>query len=179
MAPLLYICTFIVFVIQALFSPLPLGNDRAQIKRVPLITIAIILINVAIFAVTSQATERQDQKLDESATELVTFCQYNTSFLLFESEQNKLASAGLLQDHTLTILAYNHKLSAPDDNRAARLVNEDTKQTLDTQFDSLLAAFIDAKQSHVFFRYGIAPDGHWKPYQLLTSMFLHANLEHI
>src|SRR5262249_2730660 len=41
LTPLLYACTLIVFIIQALFSPLPLGNDRAQLKRVPIVTIAI------------------------------------------------------------------------------------------------------------------------------------------
>jgi membrane associated rhomboid family serine protease len=173
---LFYLCTLLVFAIQFFFNPILVGNERSRSKRAPIITILIVVVNVAVFAITLRSVEDQDSKIETSAQQLFQFLQQNPGFLLFTETQQKLKDAGLLEEGSNTVFGFS--VDRPDDEQAKLLVG-DQAGTLRIEFDQKIDDFKQARRSHIFYQFGIAPGGEWKPYQLLTSMFLHGGFWHL
>ena len=47
------------------------------------------------------------------------------------------------------------------------------------ELDEKLAAFKDAAEDSLWYKYGLAPNGNWKVHQLITAAFLHGGTLHL
>jgi membrane associated rhomboid family serine protease len=176
--PLLYFCVFVVFAIQFLLNPIPIGNERSKLQRAPIITIILIVVNVAVFGITFSPVQDHDTRLIAAGNQLIEFMGQHSPYLLFEDAQKKLKEAGLLEDGNFVGFNYTFKIDPPDDEKARRLVGEKA-ESLRAEFNAIVDRYQSAFQSHVFYRFGIAPNGNWKPHQLVTSIFLHGDFWHL
>jgi len=173
---LLYFCIFLIFAVQFFFTFVPLGNERASLKRIPVVTIGIIILNILVFMVTSHSADASDRRLTATGQQLGEFFEKHRAILLLTDVQQKLRDADLVQQGENGI---GIRLDPPNDERAREELGTQATLNLSSEAGNLIDRFREARDSHVFYRFGIAPNGRWKVYQLFTCMFVHGGVMHI
>src|SRR5918912_1486998 len=78
----------------------------------------------------------------------------------------------------LCVLIYFASLPEQASEYEAWLRTAEARQ-LREEFNKKLMAFVEARKGTVNYRFGFAPNGEWKFYQLVTCAFLHGGYEHL
>ena len=159
---------------QLIFSLLPLGNENSTVRRLPYVTFSLIAINVAVYFFTLPMTIRQDNLLVSTLTEMQEFLEQNPSILADQDVRAKLKERGLFQAE---LEAVETGLTVDTDlaGKYSLWLETEEAASLREEFDGRLASFVKAQEGHFYNKAGLSPDGKWKPYQLLTYAFVHAN----
>lgn len=175
----LIVCVWLVIFVQAFFNPILLGNDRSRLKRFPVITVALIVINVVVFVVSQNVVGDQDRALENTRLSVFNLVESDPAILRFEYVQKRLKDTDLVTDGK--VLAVEHALVVPptDDRAVTEELGKLKAAELLSVFTSCIDNYEAALNSHFIYRFALAGNGKWKPSQLLTAMFLHGDVMHI
>lgn len=177
---LLILILIVIAVIEICFFPLPLGSDKAKLKRIPVITLILVTLNVLIFCSTLKRVEQSEKRLEAAYTNLIHFLDSSSSILQSETAQKKLVEAGLIDKGKIEIKDRSLSVdSAKSDDHLRLKYGEKEFLELMQRFDSLMADYNKAVKQSFYHQYGLGPNGKWKTVQLITHMFLHGGLFHL
>ncbi|HET9531595.1 MAG TPA: rhomboid family intramembrane serine protease [Blastocatellia bacterium] len=173
------IALVIVIVIQGTFTFVPLGNERSTVRRLPWITFSIMAICVVVFYVNLPSTVQQNRDLMQARSKLGDFLEENRSILADDEVRRRLKDLGLMSDEEVETIEKEMKGTLDAEYRVkAWLVTADARK-LREEFDKLYLECKTATESHLYFKYGLAPNGTWKAHQLITAVFLHGDTLHL
>jgi membrane associated rhomboid family serine protease len=174
-----FIALVIVLVIQSIFTLIPLGNERSTVRRLPWITFAIMAICVVVYYVTLPSTVKQDRELVQARMKIIEFLDENRSILFDDEVRRKLRELGLLSEEEMETLEKEIKGASNDEHRTQAWLRSADARKLREEFDLKYAECKTATESHLYFKYGLAPNGTWKAHQLITAVFLHGSTLHL
>lgn len=169
----------VVGFIELVFFPIPLGSDKAKFRRVPFVTLTIVMLNVLIFFSTLNWAEHSEKKLETSHKNLLHFLQTTPSILESETVQKKLNEAGLIPNHQITFEEGIMALPPGNDSEVKQIYGELEFLRLMESFDKFIVDYKSAMKENFYYKYGLGPNGKWKIAQLITHMFLHGGLLHL
>ena len=188
-----YIILALTIIIEFLFMPIPIGNENTTVRRLPYVTFSLIGVNILIFVVTLPAMKGQTRDLVEAAGDFEHFLIDHPEVMRDSAKLQSLVDAGVIsreQAEQFKKSAYleGERPSAetpsepdsPDIPDLALTQNLRAQQDeIDAEFDAGMARFKKARDAHIWFRFGIAPNGTWKFFQPLTSAFIHEGWLHV
>lgn len=175
----LFIFICIIIFLAVIGSFIPIGNENSTVRRLPWVTFTIMGLCVLIYfaSLPSQASNLKD--VVKSYGELSQFLQRNEALAADDEVRNKLVQYGLMtKDEAEMIKEQMKKHPDTASEYEAWLRTAEAAQLRD-EFNKKLMAFVDARKGTVNYRYGFAPNGEWKVYQLITCAFLHGGYEHL
>ena len=171
---LLFSLLVIVWLFELLFFFLPLGNEKSVVRRLPLITFAILIANTAVYFVSLPLTIEQDHEREKAARRIKLFIEDNRDILADEQVRERVRETGYFRKEIESIERELEK--RPEKEEEYRLwLRGATANQLRHDIAPLLDDFDNVDEAHLYNRYGVVRDGKWKVYQLLTYSFIHAN----
>ncbi len=194
MAPLNII--FIIFlvitiIIQIIFFWIPIGNENSTVRRVPMITFSIIALNVLMFLGSYTILSRQQTQIQEEYAEIHEFLERNPMLLYDKEARQRLIDAQIATKEEFDAYDEAKKQAQTGRGRGRNFDDyeiEDEEINIITamhlaalriELDSKIRAFEKVRNSNLYYSLGIAPNGNWKTYQLLTHMFMHGGWLHL
>jgi membrane associated rhomboid family serine protease len=177
------VCFLILFilivVLQSIFTHVPLGNENTTIRRLPWITFSIIILNVLIYLGTLPIISRQETELVEKRTELLEYLEQNPSLLFDKSVRTKLVDEGIVPESQWK--AFDTEINRAEGiaDLYKDMIGETRALLLRADLDIKIAEFKATLESHLNYKYGLAPNGKWKFYQLITCLFMHGGILHL
>ncbi|HWP45129.1 MAG TPA: rhomboid family intramembrane serine protease [Blastocatellia bacterium] len=174
-----FIALVIVLVIQSIFTFVPLGNERSTVRRLPWVTFAIMAICVVAYYVTLPSTVSQDRELMKARTNLYEFLSDNRSILADDEVRRKVRELGLISEEESEEISKEMKGDLDSEYRTQAWLRSAEGRKVKDEFDLKFAECKTATESHLYFKYGLAPNGTWKAHQLITAVFLHGSTLHL
>ena len=158
---------------------IPIGNENSTVRRLPWITFGIMALNVLIYYVTLPGNVTHLRDIEKEEAKLEELFKREPRLIGDESVRKKLKEIGLASDRDLEEAEEAFK----KDEAAARevryyLSTKPGKEAL-AEFDKIYEAITKALASTLWYKYGLAPNGKWKFYQLITAAFLHGDTFHL
>ena len=178
MLSILFFILIIIF-LAIVSSFIPIGNENSTVRRLPWITFSIMALNVVIYYVTLPVVGGQQDELMKLGTRMEQFVQQHQELLADETVRKKLNEVGLLSKAESEEIAEHIKKSPELEAEYKEWLRGIDAQNLRQELDAKIAAFKDAAQESLWYKYGLAPNGNWKIYQLITSAFLHGGTLHL
>src|SRR2546423_5920593 len=175
----LFIFICIIIFLTVIGSFIPIGNENSTVRRVPWVTFAIMGLCVLTYFMTLPGQAGTMKEVVESYGDLEKFLKQNEALLADDVVRNKLVQYSLLPkqgaDQIKEQLRQNPEMAREYETwlRTAGALR------LRDEFDKKLMAYVEARKGTLSYRYGFAPNGDWKIYQLITSAFLHSGYEHL
>jgi len=173
------ILILIIIFLVLVSSFIPIGNENSTVRRLPWITFSIMAVNVGIFFVTYPTVQSQHEEMAKLGTAMELFVEKHPEMLADETVRKRLQEAGLISKTESDSIAEQIKKSPELAEQYRQWFASLEAQTLRDELDSKITAFKNAAQDSVWYKYGLSPNGKWKPHQLITSAFLHAGLVHL
>jgi membrane associated rhomboid family serine protease len=176
--------SIIFFIVAIIFLTLvgsfvPIGNEKSTVRRLPWVTFTIMAANVIIFYVTLPVIGGQMEEIVNEGTKLESFLKGNPQLFADEGVRKKLIEAGLLAKPEADAIEQQIKLD-PDTEREYNFwLRSGEADRLRAEFDQKLLTFTNTRKESLWYKYGVAPNGEWKFYQLITSAFLHGGNMHL
>ncbi|HEY6327746.1 MAG TPA: hypothetical protein VI756_00295, partial [Blastocatellia bacterium] len=165
----LMIGLWIVVGIAILFTVIPIGNERSTVRRLPWVTFSIMAINTAVFFLTLPLVTRQNADVAHARRRLEVFNLDHHELLADKTIRDQLLGEGLI---TLD-LAHETEQFIELDPKARRdyqlFLNSPAAATAKTEFDTLMSDYKVATSADLVYQLGLAPNGQWKFYQLVTN----------
>ena len=155
---------------------IPFGNENSTVRRLPWVTFTILGLNVMFYCLTLPVLATDDAELERSGSNLQTFLLAHEEVAADDAVRKKLIETGLLTHAGAEEIEKSVK-SNPEEFRTWLKGSEANK--LRDEFDTLFTDFKLAREEHLFFEWGVSPNGNWKIYQLLTAAFLHGDIFHL
>lgn len=174
---LIYIIAIVFLVVMSMF--IPIGNENSTVRRLPWVTFAIMALNVLIYYVTLPGQVASMKEIMTAGSELESFLMSNEGLLADDDIRNKLVAEGLVRkdqaDSFKDQMKKNPGLQSEYDSwlRSAHVTE------LKAEFNRRLAVLTTAREGMLWYKYGLAPNGKWKIYQLITAAFLHGGFLHL
>lgn len=155
---------------------IPIGHENMSARRWPVITLALILVNLVIFAATHRTVDQQDLQLCRVQKHILILAATHPGLLL-APEVREWVSVYQSQfpDDWAELKDPN---SEADDELYARIRQIDDPAALQAEMDSLEVEYSELAAFSITERYAFA-HAHPKPISYLTSTFLHANWWHV
>jgi membrane associated rhomboid family serine protease len=173
------ILILIIIFLVLVSSFIPIGNENSTVRRLPWITFSIMAINVVIFYGTMPTVANQQEEMTKLGTAMELFVEKHPEMLADETVRKKLQEAGLISKAESDAIAEQIKKSPELAERYREWFASIEAQTLRDELDQKITAFKYAAQDSVWYKYGLSPNGKWKPYQLITAAFLHGGNLHL
>ena len=158
---------------------IPIGNEKSTVRRLPWITFSIMAINVIIFYVTLPAVANQQDQMMKLGTAMEQFIALHPEMLADESVRKKLQEAGVISQAESEEIAEQVKKSPELADAYKEWFAGLEAQALKDELDQKILAFKNAAQDTIWYKYGLSPNGKWKPHQLITAAFLHGGSLHL
>jgi membrane associated rhomboid family serine protease len=177
LSTLLLILIIIFLVIVSSF--IPIGNEKSTVRRLPWITFSIMAINVVIFYVTLPVVANQQEEMMKIGTAMELFIEKHPEMLADETVRKKLQETGLISRAESDAIAEQLKKSPELEEQYQEWFASVEAQTLSDELDQKINAFKYAAQASLWYKYGLSPNGKWKPHQLITAAFLHGGSLHL
>lgn len=155
---------------------IPIQHENMSARRWPIITLALILANVLIFATTRRAVDRQDSELWPVRRHILILAASHPN-LLVGPELREFVD-GFQSQFPEDWAELQSPKSDADDDWAARIRQIDDQAELQTELDSLAAQYSRLTASSITEQYAFVP-AHPKPITYLASTFLHADWWHV
>lgn len=172
------ILILIIIFLVLVSSFIPIGNENSTVRRLPWITFSIMAINVVIFYVTMPVVAKQHEEMTKLAAAMELFIEKHPEMLADESVRKKLQDAGMMSKAESEAIGEQVKKS-PEIAQYQEWFASLEAQTLRDELDQKLGAFKAAAQDSLWYKYGLSPNGKWKPYQLITAAFIHEGTIHL
>jgi membrane associated rhomboid family serine protease len=178
---MLGILIFVVIIIFLVLvsSFIPIGNENSTVRRIPWITFSIMVINALVFFVTLPVVGGQQEELAKIGSELGRFIQQHEELLADENVRKKLFDAGVINKAFSDAIEEQLKKSPEIQSEYKQWLQSSEAQRLRDELDQKLDSFKHAAEGTLWYNYGLAPNGNWKPHQLITAAFLHGGLIHL
>ena len=188
-----YIILAFTIVIATFFMPTPIGNENSTVRRLPYVTFSIIAVNILIFVATIPLVSKQTRAYEQTASDLGDLLTAHPKLLYEDENVRKLVDSGLISESDVDRIKRRADEDLPvfggSGDETGSAAGQEYEQLLaklaptgpETQgeFDAKLADFKEARDGHIWFRFGLAPNGKWKWYQPLTSAFVHEGWFHV
>jgi membrane associated rhomboid family serine protease/outer membrane protein assembly factor BamD (BamD/ComL family) len=158
---------------------IPIGNENSTVRRLPWVTFIIMALNVLIYYVTLPGQVSSMKEITSAAAELGKFLETNEPLLADEEVRNKLIAEGLIRKEQVEFLKEQLKMNPALQSDYDSWLRSSEAKELREEFNKKLTTLTMAREQMLWFKYGFAPNGKWKIYQLITSAFLHAGPEHL
>ncbi|MEW6125757.1 MAG: rhomboid family intramembrane serine protease [Acidobacteriota bacterium] len=179
MESLFSLITLLIIIFQMLFTCIPLGNDRLSLKKLPLVTGIIIILNVVAFTLTMPFADWQDTQIEKARNRVIDILQRDPGLLAINAVKQKLVDAGWVQNNRLVTEEDSYSVDLIDEQTAIRSFGKSRADALVEKFNSEFASYEKAVSEHVYYQFGLAPNGKWKFPQLITHMFMHGGIMHL
>lgn len=161
-------------------SFIPIGTENSTVRRLPIITFVIMAVNVLIYYGTLPSVAGQLKEIIDSGTQLEQFVmQHQERLLADKGIRKELLEIGLLTKYQSDFIEEQIKRN-PDAEREYETWFRGAGGTeLRGEFNKKLDALKAARNKSLHYNYGLAPNGEWHPYQLVTYAFLHGGFLHL
>jgi len=155
---------------------IPLKHENMEGRRWPIITFALIGLNIFAFIATHWTMQEQAPKLAEVRLHLLLLAAEHPDLKMPEDAQQFVADFQKANPEVWKQAAspYRQLVDAAD---ARYRMSEDTEK-LQEEMDSLAQQFHDLREQSVLLNYGFVP-AHKRAIAYLTSMFMHAGWIHL
>lgn len=156
---------------------IPLRHENMEGRRWPVVTFALIALNILAFLGTHWAIEAQEPERAENRMHIIVLAAQHPELNMpddvekFVSEVKKRAPEAAWQK-----LASRKRQPAAEWDGETRAF--DDPQELQSQMDTLAQRFTELQNSSILENYGFVP-AHPKPISYLTSIFLHIGWLHL
>jgi len=134
---------------------IPIGHEDQRVKRLPWVTIVLVIANVAVFILTSQVAQQQAAETRARAQETLRYFAEHPHLQLPSDLRNVIPSQPLPADHSLIGLAEEQ-----------------------TKLDGMVREFRASAKRNVYWKFGYIPADP-SLLALFTSMFLHGGWMHL
>ena len=176
--------SIVFFIVAIIFLTLvgsfvPIGNEKSTVRRLPWITFTIMAANVIIFYVTLPVIGGQMEEIVNEEMKLESFLKANPQLFADEGVRKKLIEAGMLTKPEADEIAQQIKLDPDTESEYNSWLRGGAADKLREEFDQKLLSFTNTQKESLWYKYGVAPNGEWKFYQLITSAFLHGGNMHL
>jgi membrane associated rhomboid family serine protease len=176
--------SIIFFIVAIIFLTLvgsfvPIGNEKSTVRRLPWVTFSIMAANVIIFYVTLPMIGSQMEEIVNEEMKLEGFLSRNPQLFADEGVRKKLIEAGMMTKPEAEAIAQQIKLDPDTESEYNSWLRSGDADKLRAEFDQKLLAFTSTRKESLWYKYGLAPNGEWKFYQLITAAFLHGGNMHL
>jgi membrane associated rhomboid family serine protease len=155
---------------------IPLRHSQMTARRWPVITFALIALNVIIFLLTNSALEEDSQKLAEAKVHILMLAAAHPEVTIQEPARDLVEKVKESKPNLWK------ELQQPDrpvaDAFDARIRAFDVMSDIQAEMDTLAAQYAELQAHSITQRYAFIPAEH-KPLTYLTSMFLHGGWMHL
>jgi len=154
----------------------PIGHENMSARRWPVITLALIVINVVVFLGTQRAMEKQGPQLLQVRKHILVLAAMHPQLLLTSEAQELI---DYVRDQHPKYWAELQDSNAPvidDWDARTRLI--DDPAALQAEMDSLVGQYSQLIATSISQRYGFVA-AHPRPITYLTSTFLHVGWWHL
>ena len=161
-------------------SFIPIGTENSTVRRLPVITFAIMALNVLVHYGTLPVVAGQMKEILDSATQLEKFVMEHQEQLLADKDiRKKLLEVGMISEYQVEFIEEQMKRNPDGEREYERWFKGSGGAELRGEFDQKLAALKTARDKSLHFNYGLAPNGNWQIHQLITYAFLHGGVLHL
>lgn len=171
---------FVFLLLLVLLTILPVGHDRSVTRRLPIITLGLIFLNVAIFLLVNYVNEGKDELFEKNFVQLVNFRDEHPDLKITEDANFRLnmVSSEYFK-YAKSEEAKNIK-TKPTELLNIKLNSSDIDQVNQLQMDSLCKNFVSAYDANLYIKYSYIPAFHKEQYSnQFSSMFMHASISHL
>lgn len=172
----------ILYVILAFFGCfilIPIGNENSTVRRMPVITFTIMALNVIIYFVSLPGLADQNRQMMNTFTKVQAFIESNRKMLADDSVRSRLREEGFISREEEEEIKQQFKNNPGLEGQYSAWLRGAEATQLREEFMLMIKQFREATSDHLYFKYGLAPHGNWKIYQLITWAFLHGGLLHL
>lgn len=155
---------------------IPIQHENMSARRWPIITLALILVNLAIFVGTHRAVDKQDSQLWQVQEHILILAATPPSLRLTPEATEFLA--GFQSQFPDDWAKMQNPNSDAVDEWDARIRPIDDPAALQAEMDSLGVQYSKLTASAITEQYAFVP-AHPKPITYLTSTFLHVDWWHV
>jgi membrane associated rhomboid family serine protease len=161
-------------------SFIPIGTENSTVRRLPVITFAIMALNVLVYYGTLPAVAGQIKEIIDSATQLEKFVvEHEEQLLAVKDVRKELLDIGLMNQYQFEFIEEQSKRNPDGVREYEQWFKGSGGAELRGEFDHKLAALKTARNKSLHFNYGLAPNGNWQLHQLITYAFLHGGVLHL
>lgn len=155
---------------------IPIGHDNMQARRLPFITIGLIIINFVAFLFSISTLNRESPELSDTRLHIRVLAATHPELTLTAAAQ-KLVDDTKLQDPS-SWEAAKSEFRPIADAWDARMRLMESPELLQAEMDKLSARYEELRSSSVMERYAFVPS-HPTWYSYITANFLHGGWLHI
>lgn len=174
---LLFILVIVFLILVASF--IPIGNENSTVRRLPWITFSVMALNVVIFYVTFPVVAGQQDEMMKIGTTIELYVKQHQELLADEKVRERLSEIGVISKFEADAIDEQLKKSPEISAQYQEWLSTIEAQKLRDDLYQRLDVFKNAAQDSLWYKYGLAPNGKWKPHQLITSAFLHGGSLHL
>lgn len=175
----IFVFILIIIFLTLVSSFIPIGNERSTVRRLPWVTFSIMAVNVVIFSITFPVVGGQEDELTKLADQVQQVLKRHPELLVDDSVRNRLAEAGLMSKPESDAIADQLNTSPKLAAQYKEWLKSREGEKLRDEFDQKLTAVKNALEDTVWYKWGFAPNGRWRLYQLVTAAFLHVDIIHL
>jgi len=168
---LLFVLIIIFLAIVSSF--IPIGNENSTVRRLPWITFSIMAINVIIFYVTLPVVGAQQSELMKIGLRMEQYVQQHPELLADDGVRKKLTEVGMVSKGEAEAIEEQLQKSPELASQYKEWLAGLDAQRLREELDNKISEFKATAKDSLWYKYGLAPNGDWKIYQLITAAFLH------
>jgi len=154
----------------------PLKHDNMEGRRWPIVTFALIGLNLLVFLGTHWTIEEQAPKLAEVRLHLLLLAAEHPELKMPEDAQRFVADFQKSNPEAWKQAASPYRQLV--DGADARYRMTDDAEKLQEEMDSLAQQFHDLKEQSILLNYGFVP-AHKRAVAYVTSMFMHTGWLHL
>ena len=169
----------IVIFLTVIGSFIPIGNENSTVRRLPLVTFGIMAACVLIYFVTLPVEAGNFKDVVTTRTAAESFLTENQALKADDGIRNKLVETGLMSRSEAEAIKDQLRTDRALATEYGNWLQTREAADLREEMNQKLTALDTARKATIMFRFGLAPNGEWKIYQLVTSAFMHGGYEHL
>ncbi len=155
---------------------IPLGHENVTTRRLPIITIALLVVNVVVFLLTYGAIEKESPELGRVKAHIILMAAMHPELQLTPAAQQMVEEfhRNYPAEWDRVTSGQHEMVDAWD----AKMRLSDDRAALQSELNELCAQYEQLMTSSILERYAFVP-AHPRPITYLTSCFLHGGWMHI
>lgn len=173
----LFLLIILFLVLFSMF--IPIGNENSTVRRLPWVTFAIMALNVLIYYVSLPGNVSHLREIAKEESKFEELFKKEPRLIGDEAVRKKLKDLGLVTKRDLEEAEQVFKSNPDAEKEAQSFLATKAGAAAREEFDSICKSYLKALESSLWYKYGVAPNGKWKIYQLITSAFLHGSTMHL
>jgi membrane associated rhomboid family serine protease len=155
---------------------IPIKHENMTARRWPVVTVALIAINAAVFLFTLSAIDDEAPQLGELKAHILILAALHPE-LKMQAESQRLV-AGFKQSHAAQWKQVQNPNRDIIDAYDAKIRMAESPSNLQEEMDSLNAQLVNLSKSSIIEQYAFVP-AHPRPISYLTANFLHGGWFHL